>query len=200
MKIAFTKKRILKILFLSTVLIIAWGVIWASFITKTVRKNNSDGNMKNQHEILKNIIVTETREEKKYWEFYAKTGEYISEDNQVQLNDVIGNFYDKDGLVVVSFKSSKGNYDEKSKKVTLNGDNLFVGKDGSQLFADELIWQGEDKDILAFGNVQFIHSDKLVTKAQKAVLNSALTSFKVMGKTKTSLYGTSEDKKKYTRL
>ena len=46
-----------------------------------------------------------------------------------------------------------GGYDEKSKKVILNGENLFVGKDGSQLYADELIWQGQDSDILANGNV-----------------------------------------------
>ena len=51
--------------------------------------------MKNQHAIVKNIIVTETQNEIKYWDFYAKTGEYNSEHNAIQLNDVIGNFYIK---------------------------------------------------------------------------------------------------------
>lgn len=156
--------------------------------------------MKNQHAVIKNIIVTETQEEKKYWEFYAKSGEYDSAYNSIQLNDVIGNFYDKNEEVIVSFKSSKGTYDEKTKKVILNGDNLFVSKNGSQLYADELIWQGQDKDILANGNVQYIQDNKIVTKSQKAVFNSTLTNFKVMGNTKTKLYSDDETKKKYTQL
>ena len=63
------KKRIIKILTLLVVLLLAWGIIWSYFITKTVRKNNADENMKNQQAIIKNIIVTETQDEKKYWEF-----------------------------------------------------------------------------------------------------------------------------------
>ena len=156
--------------------------------------------MKNQRAIVKNIIVTETQEEKKYWEFYAKSGEYNSEFNSILLNDLIGNFYDKNGEVVVSFKSNKGTYDEKSKKVVLNGENLFVGKNGSQLYADELIWQGQDKDILANGNVQYIQDNKIITKSQKAIFNSNLTNFRIIGKTKTQLFADEKDKKKYTRL
>ncbi len=194
------RKRLVKIFILAMILLIGWGVVWSWFITRTVRKNSDDESMKNQHAIVKNIIVTETQDEKKYWEFYAKSGEYNSEYNSVLLNDVIGNFYDKEGNVVVSFKSNKGTYDEKTKKVILNGDNLFVGKDGSQLFADELIWQGEDKDILANGNVQFIHDNKLVAKSKRAVFNSTLTNFKIMDNTKTKIYADDESKKKYTQL
>ena len=194
------RKLLLKIIILVILFAIIWGFVWAWFITRTVRKNSGDDSMKNQHAVVKNIIATETRDEKKYWEFYAKSGEYDSQHNSVLLNDVIGNFYDKDENVVVSFKSTKGTYDEKSKKVVLNGDNLFVGKDGSQLYADELIWQGEDKDILANGNVQFIQENKLITKSQKAVFNSTLTNFKIIGNAKVKVYADDETKKKYTQL
>ena len=194
------KKLLIKIVVFSLLTLIIWGFIWSWFITKTVRKNSTDKSMKNQHAIVKNIIVTETQDEKKYWEFYAKSGEYNSENNSVQLNEVIGNFYNKNEVVVVSFKSNKGTYDEKTKKVILNGDNLFVGSDGSQLYADELIWQGQDKDILANGNVQYIQDNKIVTKAQKAVFNATLTNFKVIGKTKTELFADDDVKKKYTEL
>ena len=78
--------------------------------------------MKNQTAIVKNIIVTETQNEKRYWEFYAKSGEYNSQHNQVKLHDVIGNFYNKDEQVVVSFKSNNGQYDEQTKEVVLSGD------------------------------------------------------------------------------
>ena len=156
--------------------------------------------MKQQHALMKNIIVTETQDEKKYWEFYAKSGEYDSEDNSILLNDIIGNFYDKDEKVELSFKSNKGTYDEKTKKVVLNGDNLFVSKDGSQLYADELIWQGRDKDILANGNVQFIHANQLLIKAKKARFNTSLTHFKAIDNVKTRFYGDDETKKKYTQL
>jgi len=194
------RKRIIKIIICSILIAILWGFIWSWFITKTVKKNSSDNSMKNQHAIVKNIIVTETHEEKKYWEFYAKSGEYDSENNKVQLNEVIGNFYDKNENVAVSFKSDKGDYNEATKKVTLNGNNLFVGKNGSQLYADELIWQGHDKDILAYGNVQYIQDGKIITKARKAVFNSELTNFKVIGSAKTKIYTDEESKKKYTQL
>lgn len=194
------RKLLIKITLSILAIALLWGLIWSWFITRIVLKNSKDSNMKNQHAIVKNIIVTETRDEKKYWEFYAKTGEYDSENNSVKLNDVIGNFYNKDQIVVVSFKSNKGTYDEKTKKVILDGDNLFVGKDGSQLYADRIVWQGEDKDILADGNVQFIQLGKIVAKSQKAIFNSNLTNFKIMGKTKTELYADDNEKKKYTKL
>ncbi|MBQ8635288.1 LPS export ABC transporter periplasmic protein LptC [bacterium] len=194
------KKKIIKILLIVFAFILIWGLLWSWSVTKIVKKNSKNSNMKNQHAIVKNIIVTETQEEKKYWEFYAKSGEYNSEHNSIKLNDLIGNFYDKNEEVVVSFKSNKGTYDEKSKKVILNGENLFVGKDGSQLYADELIWQGQDKDILANGNVQFIKDGKIITKSQKAVFNSDLTVFRIIGNAKTQLFADDKDKKKYTRL
>jgi len=194
------KKRAVKILFLVLVVILCWGFIWSWFITRTVRENLNNSNMKQQHALIKNVIVTETQEEKKYWEFYAKSGEYSSDNNSILLNDIIGNFYDKSENVEVSFKSNKGTYDEKTKKVILNGDNLFVGKDGSQLYADELIWQGRDKDILANGNVQFIQPNKIVIKAKKAEFNTSLTHFKAIGSVKTKFYGDEETKKKYTQL
>lgn len=194
------RKKILKIISLIFVLILGWGLVWSYSVTKIVKKNSKNSNLKNQHAIVKNIIVTETQDGKKYWEFYAKSGEYNSENNSIRLNDLIGNFYDKNEQVVVSFKSNKGTYDEKTKKVILDGENLFVGKDGSQLYADELIWQGQDKDILANGNVQFIQDNKIITKSQKAVFNSNLTIFKIIGKTKTQLFTDESKKKKYTQL
>ena len=194
------KDKIIKISSIILSLVLLWGLIWSYSVTKIVKKNSKNSNLKNQRAIVKNIIVTETQNEKKYWEFYAKSGEYNSEYNSILLNDLIGNFYDKNEEVVVSFKSKKGTYDEKNKKVLLNGDNLFVGKDGSQLYADELIWQGQDADILANGNVQFIQDNKIVTKSQKAIFNSDLTNFKIIGKTKTELYADKEKKKKYTQF
>ena len=194
------RKKLYKILIAVVIVALVWGLIWSWFITRTVRKNSKDNNMKNKHAIVKNIIVTETQEEKKYWEFYAQTGEYNSNNNSISLNDIIGNFYDKNEEVEISFKSKKGTYNEKTKQVVLNGDNLFVGKDGSQLYADKLIWQGRDKDILAEGNVQFIQTNKLIVKAQNATFNTDLTHFKAVGNTKTKVYSTKEEQKKYTQL
>jgi len=194
------RKKLLKFFLIILIIAITWGVIWSWFITKTVRKNNSDSSMKNQHAIVKNLIVTETQDEKKYWEFYAKSGEYISENNQIQLNDIIGNFYDKKQEVAISFKSNQGNYDEKTKKVILKGDILFVGKNQTQLYADEIIWQGKDQDILANGNVQFIQENKIGAYAKKAIFSSDLTNFKILENTITKIYSDNETKKKYTQL
>lgn len=194
------RRKILKIFVLIITLALIWGVVWSWFITRTVKKNSSNSAMKNQHAIVKNLIVTETQDEKKYWEFYAKTGTYNSEHNQVQLNDIIGNFYNKNQEVVISFKSNQGNYDEKTKKVVLKGDILFVGKNESQLYADKIVWQGKDKDILAEGNVQFIQENKITTKGKKATFSSDLTVFKISESTITKIYSDDETKKKYTQL
>ena len=194
------RKKLAKIFLITLFVLITWGFIWSCFITKTVKDNNKDKAMKNQHVVVKNIIVTETHLEKKYWEFYAKSGEYDSENTDVQLNHIIGNFYDKDEDVAVSFKSDKGTYSETDKKVILNGNNLFVSKNGAQLYADKLVWQGHDKDILAEGNVQYIQDDKIITKSEKAVFDSQLTNFKVIGNAKTKIYSDDNTKKKYTRL
>ena len=134
------RKKIYKITLISIALLLVWGLIWSCNVTRIVKKNSKDNSMANQQATVRNIIVTETLNEKKYWEFYAKSGEYNSEHNSVQLNDVIGNFYNENEQVIVSFKSKKGNYDEKTKKVILDGENLFVSKDGSQLYADTIIW------------------------------------------------------------
>lgn len=194
------KKRVFKITGLVLVIVITWGFCWSLFITKTVKRNSTDKSLKNQHAIVKDLIVTETKEEKKYWEFYAKSGEYDSDNTKVKLNDVIGNFYDKNEDVAVSFKSDKGTYSDTDKKVILNGNNVFISKNGSQLYADELIWQGNDKDILANGNVQYIQDNKIMTKANKAVFNSQLTNFKVIGKATTKIYTDEDIKKKYSQL
>ncbi len=177
-----------------------WGIVWSWFITKTVRKNNSNSQMKNQHAIVKNLIVTETQDEKKYWEFYAKTGEYNSENNQVYLNEIIGNFYDKNEEVVISFKSKEGNYDEKTKQVVLRGDIIFVGKNESQLYADKIIWQGKDKDILAEGNIRFTQENKITSTGDNATFSPDLTVFKIKGNTITKIYADNETRKKYTQL
>lgn len=194
------RNKFAKIFIIFVILLLCWGFIWSWFVTRTVRDNEKNKSMKHQHAIVKNIIVTETQEEKKYWEFYAKSGEYSSDNNSILLNDIIGNFYDKNENVEISFKSNKGTYDEKTKRVVLNGDNLFVSKDGSQLYANELIWQGRDKDILANGNVQYIQPNELVIKSEKATFNTSLTHFKVMGHVKTKLYSDEETKKKYTQI
>jgi len=194
------KKMIIKIFVIALVLLLLWGLVWAWFVTRSVKDNNKNSKLKNQHAVAKNIIVIETKNEKKYWEFYAKSGEYDSEYSSVLLNDVIGNFYDKNEEVIVSFQSKKGTYDEKTKKVILNGDNLFVGKDGAQLYADKLVWQGRDQDILADGNVQFIQNGKIITKAKSAVFNSDLTVFRINGNAKTQIFADDKTKKKYTGL
>ena len=98
------RKRVIKIIFLLSILLLCWGLVWSWHITKTVRNNEKNSNLKNQHAIVKNIIVTETSEEKKYWEFYAKSGEYNSDHNTITLNDIIGNFYNKEQEVELSFK------------------------------------------------------------------------------------------------
>ena len=123
----------------------------------------------------------------KYWEVYAKSGNYNSTKELAILDDVIGNFY-KDGEVVMSFESTKGSYKEDTKQITLYGDSYVVADDGTSIKADKIVWSGAEEDIIATGDVHVLRKDELTTISDKAIFNNDFTKFKILGNTKTHLF------------
>ena len=133
-----SKKKIYFIVFLSIALLCTAGFLWAWFVTSDIRKNVSGALNKTQKVEVKHLILTETKDHKKYWELYAKTGSYDSALKVVVLTEIIGNFYDEDKNVALSFESPKGTYRDEDKNVILEGETLIVSKDGSSILADKI--------------------------------------------------------------
>ena len=176
-----SKRKIAYITVLFAVVIgCAWAFIAAGVITKNFKREALQSAGEKQEVNVKNLIITETKDDKKYWELYAEKGYYDNQNKVVILYNVIGNFYDKDE-VVLSMESSMGTYSEEQKKVVLYDDSYFIYKDGTDVRADRFVWQGNDKDILAQGNVIIRKSGELRTFSKEAVLSENMTNIKKKG-------------------
>ena len=169
-----------------------WAFISAGVITSNFNRAQLKGTENKQKVDAVGIIITETKDAKKYFEIYGETGTYSNEANIATLHNVVGNFY-KDGEVAMSFQSSKGTYDEKNKVITLYENTYIVLKDETSLEADRLIWSGSDVDTIAEGNVKIRKSNDMYALADKCIICAGYDKFKIIGKTKTKIYG-KEDK------
>ena len=194
--IMLNKKKIYIILFSLIVLICLSGFIWSFVVTKDIRKSQKTekGAEKNQVVSVKNLVLTETKEEEIYWELYAAKGSYDSSTGAVILDEATGNFYNTENEVVLSFKSDIGTYDEETKKITLRGNTLVVAHDGSSIRADQIVFKGKDEDIVAKGHVVVSRNEDFVSFANEARFNSELTFFEIKGKTQTNVYSDDEVK------
>lgn len=174
--------------------VILWAFISAIVITKNFNREQLLGTENRQELDVKSVILVESRDDKKYWEIYAKSGSYESDNKIAFLNNVTGNFY-KDNEVTMSFESLKGSYNEVKQEIILYDDIHIVIKDGTSLFCDTLVWQGSDKDIKVDGNVKIVKDNQLLSTGEKGVISSDYSRFKLSGKTVTKLYETKEKKK-----
>lgn len=183
-----SKRKIAYIIILSTIVIgCAWAFISAGIITKNFKKEILKDAGEKQELNIQNLIITETKEDKKYWELYAESGYYDNQNKVAILYNVIGNFYDDD-KVVLSMESTKGTFSEDTKKVVLYDNTYFIYKDGTDVRADRFVWQGNDKDITAQGNVVIRRSGEIKTYSNEAVLGNKMTTVKIKGRSKTELY------------
>lgn len=183
-----SKRKITYIVIFSLVVLgCAWAFISAGVITKNFKKEAINNAGEKQKLNIENLIITETKEDKKYWELYAESGYYDSQNKVAILYNVIGNFYDDD-KVVLSMESSKGTFSEETKKVVLYENSYFIYKDGTDVRADRFVWQGNDKDIVAQGNVIIRRNGELRTFSNEAVLTNQMTSVRIKGRSKTELY------------
>ncbi len=169
------------------------GLIWAfiagGMITRNFKKDILENAMEKQQVTVHGLIVTETKDNQKYWEIYAEEGHYNSSDKVILLQNVMGNFFDSKGGVTMSFKSDKGTLTEETKKVVLYENSLIVYKDGEYVSADKITWQGKEADITAQGNLVLEKKDQIRIHGEKATLSPDWKIFKVVGKTKTELFG-----------
>ena len=178
-------------IFLALFGVLLWAYINARVITHDFNRQQVAGNQDQQQAAVKGIILTETKDDHKYWEIYAETGNYDSTNGIAQLNDVIANFFDDNG-VSMSLESSKGTYDSKSKVITLYEKTFIVLKGGITLNADRLTYVDSNTPIVAQGHIKVKKDNALVSTADKITISPDYDSFKIEGNTVSKVY---EDKK-----
>ena len=191
--VMLNKKKVYAAVFLTVFGICLFGFIWSWFVTKDIRSNSVSNDVKSRRVSVGNLILTETKDEKVYWELYAKKGSYESTSGLVILEDAMGNFYNKENEVVLSVESSTGTYKEDEKIITLEGDTLIVEKDGYSIKADKIVWKGRDEDIVASGNVMVRSNDQFMALSDRAIFNYDFTKFKIEGNCKSSIYDKHDD-------
>lgn len=184
------KKR--NILYITLAFVVTIGLIWAfiagRMITKNFRKDILSNAMEKQEVIVHGLIVTETKDNSKYWEIYADEGHYNNKDKVVLLTNVMGNFY-RDGNVIMSFKSDQGTLTEETQKVVLYKNSLIVYKNGEYIKSDRITWKGKEADITAQGNIVMEKKDQIKLYGNKASLTPDWSDFKITGNVRTELFG-----------
>ena len=185
------KKRAYISAFSAGFAILLWAFISAGIITHDFSRNQLATDKDRQEAAISGIILTETKDHTKYWELYGESGSYDSKNQIAMMDNVIGNFY-KDNEVAMSFQSSKGTYNTEKKIIVLYEDTFVVMKDGTTLKADQLRYPGNDKPILAYGNVQITRGKQFLAQANEIEISPNFDSFKINGNTTSKIY---EEKK-----
>lgn len=168
-------------------IILSWAFISAGVITGNFNRTQVKNGVDSQKVNANGIIITETKDGRKYFELYGEDGNYNNQDKIAILNNVVGNFY-KDNAVYMSFQSSKGTYNEKNREITLYENTYIVLKDFTSLEADNLVWSGSDKDTIARGNIRIKKGNELLSTAEECIIKAGYESFKIIGKTKTQIF------------
>ena len=120
------KKKAYLSAFLAIIGIMLWAFISAGIITHNFNRSQLQTSSDRQEALIKGVILTETKNEKKYWEIYGETGKYDSNNGVAILNSVIGNFYDENDEVSMSFESSRGTYNSKKSEIILQKTDFFM--------------------------------------------------------------------------
>lgn len=185
------KKRVYLLMGIVVAGVLLWAFVTAKFITHDFNRQMVAGRQNNQDAIVKGVILTETKDEQKYWEIYGDTGHWKGTDGIAQLDGVLANFY-KDNEVTMSLQSSKGTYNTETKVITLYEDTFIVLDGGITLNADKLTYVSSDEPVVAEGHIKVRKDNSLISTADKIVISPDYQNFKIMGHTVSKVY---EDKK-----
>ncbi len=180
--------------FVVIVSLLMWAFISAGVITHNFNRSQLQTDQNRQEALIKGIILTETKDEKKYWEIYGESGNYDSKNGVAMLNNLVGNFYNDNNEVSMSFESSKGTYNENKSQIILYEDTFIVLKDLTTLRADKLVWSGKDVPITAEGNVRITRNSDFIATASKVEISPEYDRFKIIGNAVSKVYSDKEIK------
>ena len=192
---SLTKKQKMYVVVSSAItLILLWSFFSAKLLTSGLNRKDIAQNGESQQAVVEGIILTETKDEEKYWEIYGDSGVYDSKQESASLNNVHANFY-KENNVSMSIVSSKGTYNAKDKTITLYEDTYLIIEQGLTLSADKLVYKGSDEPILAYGNVIITKGDEFMANADEIEISADYSNIKIKGNTTSKIYNRSNNEK-----
>lgn len=186
------KKKAYLLAFASFIGILLWAFISAGIITHNFNRSQLSTDQDRQEALINGIILTETKDDKKYWEIYGETGTYDSTNGVALLDNCIGNFYDDNNEVSMSFESSKGTYNSKKTQIIMYNDTRIVIKDGIMLEADRLTWTGRENPVIAKGNVRITRHGQFLATANEVEISPEYDKFKITGNAVSKMYDSKE--------
>ena len=169
------------------ILVLVWAFVSAFFITRSFKRDAALNKLDNKKVYVEDLLLTETKDGKKYWEIYADKGYY--EDNQkiAYVTNAIGNFYENDE-VVASIQSPRATINSETGQIMLYDRSKLIYKDFTSIIADEFNYDGKDKPVIATGNVIIENPGKLFITSETANLSDNMTKISVKGKVETKVY------------
>ena len=172
--------------------IMLWAFISAGLITRNFNRSQVSGQQDRQEAKVNGIILTETKDDHKYWEIYGETGTYSSDNSIAMLDNCVGNFYDDNDEVSMSFESTKGTYNSVKKQIIMYENTHIITKDGTSLEADRVVWSGNENPITAKGNIRITRHDEFLATADEVEISPNYDDFKIKGKAVSRVYKAKE--------
>ena len=188
------KDKFYIIVFTVIAVALIWAFLSAAIITRNFKKDLAANKLENKKVYVEDLLLTETKNGKKYWEIFADKGYYEDNQKTAFIQNSIGNFYDEEGNVVASFQSPQAIIDSETGRIRLFYRSKLIYKDFTSIVADEFDYRGEDEPVLAKGDVVIENPGKFIITSKNAELTDEMTKITVKGKVLTKIY--EEGKKK----
>jgi len=185
-----SKKNLISVFILLFLTILSVWVFFSNSPQKVeIKPQKVSVEKKPEDETVKasNLVITETKEGKKFWEVCAESGNYTKSAQQIILKNINGNFY-KDNEVVLSVKAPYAIYDSVKRKVIMKNGAKAANNKNVIINAEEICWMGATGQITATGRVKIIQSDKILTTSDKSIFNSDFTNLKLIGNSNSYVY------------
>lgn len=185
-----TKKSLISLIVIIGMILLS---LWAFIFSKNMMGDitvSGDESMGDEQITIKELVITETKEGKKFWEVYADSGRYNNGNDIAILNNITGNFY-RDDEVVMSVLSPKAQFNNETKEIKLYGGAHAANDKDVYINADEILWAGSKDEITARGNVKIIkQEDGIMTVSDESKFDTDFTSMELSGDASTYVYPT----------
>lgn len=182
-----TKKTLLSLIFLAIFGVLS---VWAFIISQNIMGNTKiakEDSGIDEQVTLRELIIIETKDGKKFWEVYADSGRFDKGSEKAVLNNISANFY-KEEEIVLSVKSPVAVYNSEKKQITLKGGAEGANNKDIYIKADQICWTGSQDKINAKGNVKIIRNDQVMTVSDESFFDTDFTNLKISGDSNTYVY------------
>ena len=115
----------------------------------------------------------------KIWELTANKVTIGIESKEIELNGIVGHFYQQDGSTI-ELHANFGNYNNETKNVHLEGNISVTTSQGAELTSDKLDWVSADEMLIATDKVKISRND-VQASGDRAESSDGFRHFKIIG-------------------